>query len=154
MGAEALSVGSCSERTQRMREGTDLEGERALSDRDSQRPSLNGAVDTVVMDDDSPDDLSEVMDYSSYDLRTTVRLIVMSGESRRVDVKRGSKLGSIHIRQGEIYRAETTEGFGDEAFFDIMSWDRTIHTDSRQPTPPEKNIRIPTAVILDLLQKG
>ena len=38
-----------------------------------------------------PDSLSEIMDFSSYDLFTTLRLIVLSGETRSVDVRRGSK---------------------------------------------------------------
>lgn len=102
----------------------------------------------------SPENLSEVMDYSSYDLRTTVRLIVMSGESRRIDVKRGSKHGSIFVREGDIYRVETNEAEGDEAFFDILSWDKTNHVDRPQNETPSKNLRIPTSVLLDLLKQG
>ncbi len=99
-----------------------------------------------------PEDLSEVMDFSRYDLRTTIRLIVLSGESRRVDVKRGSRKGVIFIRGGEIYRVETAELAGDEAFFDILSWDRTSHTDYREEACPEKNVRVPTHVLLKLLE--
>ena len=104
------------------------------------------------MQDDQPEDLSEVMDFSRYDLRTTIRLVVLSGESRRVDVKRGSRKGSIFIREGEIYRVETKELEGDEALFDILSWDKTVHSDSQQAVFPEKNVRIPTHVFLNLLE--
>ncbi len=99
------------------------------------------------------DDLSEVMDFSSFDLRTTIRLIVSSGESRRVDVRRGSKRGSIHIRGGEIYRAVADQSQGDEAMFEILSWDKASHSDAREVDSEEKNVRISTEVFLDLLEK-
>lgn len=101
----------------------------------------------------APENLSEVMDYSSYDLRTTIRLIVMSGESRRISVKRGSRQGSIYVKDGEIYMAETGETGGDEAFFEILAWDKAIHSDAPQDVPPDANMRISTRVFLDLLQK-
>jgi hypothetical protein len=101
----------------------------------------------------SPDDLSEVMDFSSFDLRTTIRLIVMSGESRRVEVRRGTKSGAIYVKDGEIYRAESHQRQGDEAFFEILSWDKTIHADFRQLELPEHNVLIPTHVLIDLLKK-
>jgi len=100
-----------------------------------------------------PKDLSEVMDFSRYDLGTTIRLIVLSGESRRVDVRRGSRKGSIFVREGEIYRADTSELEGDEALFDILSWDKTIHSDTLQVDFPDRNVRIPTHVFLSLLEK-
>jgi len=98
-----------------------------------------------------PEDLSEVMDFSSYDLRTTIRLIVLSGESRRVDVKKGSNQGSIFIREGEIYRVVTGEREGDEALFQILSWEKAVHADYREATLQEKNMRIATSVFLDLM---
>ena len=104
-------------------------------------------------DNSTPEDLSEVMDYSSYDLRTTIRLIILSGECRRVDVQRGSRRGSIYINSGELYRAVTTDREGDEAFFEIMSWNKAIHTDSLQPEPLERNVRIPTDVLLDVSRR-
>ncbi len=103
-------------------------------------------------EDGHPEDLSEVMDFSSYDLRTTVRLIVLSGESRRVDVTKGSVQGAIFIKEGEIYRAVTNELQGDEAFFDIFSWKSETHVDSQVFEHVEKNMRIPTAVLVDLLK--
>lgn len=93
------------------------------------------------------------MDYSVYDLRTTIRLIVLSGESRRIDVRRGSKQGCIHIKDGEIHNAATGERHGDEAFFEIISWDKASHSDVRHPEPPERNVRIQTGVLLDLMQE-
>lgn len=98
-----------------------------------------------------PEDLSEVMDFSSYDLRTTIRLIVLSGESRRVDVKKGSSQGSIFIKEGEIYRVITGEGEGDEALFEILSWDKAVHADYNEAILHEKNMRIQTSVFLDLM---
>ncbi|MBI4964616.1 MAG: DUF4388 domain-containing protein [Desulfomonile tiedjei] len=98
-----------------------------------------------------PEDLSEVMDFSSYDLRTTIRLIVLSGESRRVDVKRGSLIGSIFVKEGDIYRAVTEEREGDEAFFEILSWSKAVHADAQESAPVERNIRIATQVLLDLM---
>ncbi len=102
--------------------------------------------------DGYPEDLSEVMDFSRYDLRTTVRLIVLSGESRRVDIRRGSRGGSICIREGEIYRAQAGELEGDEALFEILSWDKTIHSDFLQSECPERNIRIATQVFLNMME--
>jgi hypothetical protein len=99
-----------------------------------------------------PEDLSEIMDFSIYDLRTTIRLIVLSAEPRRIDVKRGSLCGSIFIKEGEIYRAVTGDRKGDEAFFEILSWENAVHSDSTEAELPEANVRIPTAVFLDLLK--
>ncbi len=98
-----------------------------------------------------PEDLSEVMDFSSYDLRTTIRLIVLSGESRRVDVKRGSMNGSIVVKEGDVYRAVTSEREGDEAFFEILSWKKAVHIDSQETGPVERNVKISTQVLLDLM---
>lgn len=101
--------------------------------------------------EEPPDDLSEVMDFSSYDLRTTIRLIVLSGESRRVDVRSGVNRGSLFVGNGEIYRAVTAEREGDEAFFELLSWEREAHADFSEPTLLESNMRIPTEVLLDLM---
>jgi len=98
-----------------------------------------------------PEDLSEVMDFSSYDLRTTIRLIVLSGESRRVDVQRGPNHGSIFVGEGEIYRVVTAEREGDEALFELLSWEKAVHQDFPEPTRGQPNMRIPTAVFLDLM---
>jgi hypothetical protein len=92
------------------------------------------------------------MDFSSYDLRTTIRLIVLSGESRKVDVIKGSVQGAIFIKEGEIYRAVTNDLQGDEAFFEIFSWKSETHFDSQVSEPLEKNIRISTGVLVDLLK--
>lgn len=99
------------------------------------------------------EDLSEVMDFSSYDLRTTIRLVANSGESRRVDVRQGSKWGAIYIRDGEIYRVETSELQGDEAFFEILGWKKASHSDSMDSDGPDRNVNISTEVFLDLLNK-
>lgn len=99
-----------------------------------------------------PEDLSEVMDFSSYDLRTTVRLIVLSGESRRIDVKKGSREGAIYIREGEIFRAVAGTLHGDEAFFEILSWKNETHSDSLSTEDMGNNVRIPTTVLVDLLK--
>ncbi|MGB6067974.1 MAG: DUF4388 domain-containing protein [Desulfomonilaceae bacterium] len=92
------------------------------------------------------------MDFSGYDLFTTVRLIVSSGESRKIDVKKGRLRGFIFIKEGEIYRVETDDRQGDEAFFEILSWKNASHTDVNEPDPPEKNVRISTNVFLDLMK--
>lgn len=99
-----------------------------------------------------PDDLSEVMDFSRYDLRTTIRLIVLSGESRRVDVRRGSRSGSIFVRDGEIYRVDAVGLEGDEALFEILSWDKTNHSDFQHNECPDRNIRIATPVFLNMME--
>jgi hypothetical protein len=99
-----------------------------------------------------PEDLSEVMDFSSYNLVTTIRLIVLSGECRRIEVQRGSRKGSIFIKAGEIYRVETSEREADEAFFEILSWDRALHKDCKEAEPPEPNMRISTKVLLEAMK--
>jgi hypothetical protein len=99
-----------------------------------------------------PEDLAEVMDFSGYDLFTTVRLIVSSGESRRIRVKKGGLTGSMFIKEGEIYRVETVDRFGDEAFFEIISWKNASHTDMQESDPPESNVKISTSVLLDLMK--
>jgi hypothetical protein len=104
--------------------------------------------------EERPEDLSEVMDFSSYDLRTTIRLIVLSGESRKVDVQKGSSnQGSIFIKEGEIYRVVTSQGEGDEALFEILSWEKAVHTDCHEPALYERNVKIPTSVFLDLMDR-
>ncbi len=127
-------------------------GDNALTHSDVKDP-----LDRVPGSDNSdsdvyPDDLSEVMDFSSYNLRTTIRLIVLSGECRRIEVKRRSKQGYIFIKEGEIYRTVTDENEGDEAFFEILAWDRAIHRDYKEATPPEKNMRISTSVLLEAMK--
>ncbi len=112
-----------------------------------------GATKNDLEPDRPPEDLSEIIDFSSYDLRTTIRLIVSSGENRRVEVRRGSKRGAIFIRGGEIYRVVADQSQGDEAMFEILSWDKASHSDSRNEDVEERNVRIPTEVFLDLMEK-
>jgi len=128
----------------------DCRGDSRLKKTDAEISSGNS--DVVVALESHPEDLSEVMDFSSYDLPTTVRLIVLSGESRKIDVRKSSVTGAIFIKEGEIYRAVTDELRGDEAFFDIFSWKNEIHSDSQVNEAMEKNIRIPTGVLIDLLK--
>jgi hypothetical protein len=92
------------------------------------------------------------MDFSSYDLMTTIRLIVLSGESRRVDVKRGSRRGCIYIKAGEIYRVVADQRHGDAAFFEIIAWDRAVHKDGQESTVLEGNMRISTSVLLQSMR--
>ena len=99
------------------------------------------------------EDISEIMDYSSYDLRTTIRLVVLSGESRRVDVIKGSRQGTIFIKDGEIHSAVANDLKGDEAFFEMLSWIKAEHSDAHQRDQPEGNMRVSTSVLLDLLAK-
>lgn len=99
------------------------------------------------------ENISEVLDFSSFDLSTTIRLIVLSAESRRIDVRKGSRQGSIFIRAGQIYHVVTGDKEGDEAFFDILSWQDAIHRDVSQHETPEANLHICTDVLLDLLRK-
>ena len=108
--------------------------------------------DLIESQERHPEDLSEVMDFSSYDLKTTIRLIVLSGESRKIDIKKGSMKGIIFVREGEICRAVTEDLSGDEAFFEIFSWKNESHTDSRITDTVENNIRIPTGVLIDLMK--
>ena len=103
-------------------------------------------------EEQEPVDLSEIMDFSAYNLKTTIRLIVLSGESRRIDVSKGTLNGSIFIEAGEIYRVETGDNLGDEAMFEILSWPNAVHTDSQITERLDSNIKIPTAVFLDILK--
>jgi hypothetical protein len=127
-------------------------GDRVLRDSDVKDHTGHGADVQRSDGDVYPDDLSEVMDFSTYNLRTTVRLIVLSGECRRIEVKRRSKQGNIYIKAGEIYRAVTDENEGDAAFFEILGWDRAIHRDYGEDDPPERNIRIATTVLLEAMK--
>jgi hypothetical protein len=128
-------------------------GDDALRNEDPLNSGLGEGGSDESENERYPDDLSEVIDFSSYDLRTTLRLIVLSGESRRVDVQRGRRRGSIFIKGGEIYSVFTANDEGDEAFFEILSWEGAVHSDVQQVDSPAENVRVPTRVILDLLKK-
>jgi hypothetical protein len=103
---------------------------------------------------EAPEDLSEVMDFSDYDLKTTIRLIVLSGESRSIHVSKGSHSGRIYINCGEILHVVTDTGQGDEALFDLLAWKNETHTDGKCDDSPDPNIRIPTSVFLDILKNN
>lgn len=118
-----------------------------------QDPSAGFGGEDPAMEERYPEDLSEVMDFSKFDLATTVRLIVLSGESRRVEVTKGHTQGYIYIKAGEIYRAVTNKNRGDAAVFEMMSWDKSVHRDFLEANPPEPNVRIPTPNLLDALKK-
>ncbi len=104
--------------------------------------------------EETPRDLSEVINYSTYDLKSTIRLIVLSGECRRIDIAKGASKASIYANAGEIYHVRTDTNHGDEAFFEILSWKNAVHSDVRQTQLPDVNMRIPTSVLLDLLKSG
>ncbi len=119
--------------------------------------SMSATVDTkdqTIIEPvcEAPEDLSEVMDFSAYDLKTTIRLIVLSGESRSIQVSKGSRTGHIYINCGEIFHVVTDTCKGDEAFFDLLSWKNETHTDAQYGDAPEPNIRIPTSVFLNVLK--
>lgn len=122
-----------------------------MSDVEKREPEEQANDQTLS--DGLPDDLSEVMDFSVYDLPTTIRLIVLSGEHRRIEVKRGTRRGEIRIEAGEIYNAKTNDVEGDEAFFDLLSWTGAVHNDYRHDERTEGNIRIQTNVLLDVLKQ-
>lgn len=106
----------------------------------------------AILEDQEPVDLSEIMDFSAYNLKTTIRLIILSGESRRIDITKGTLQGAIFIEAGEIYRVEANESSGDEALFAILSWQNPLHTDSQIKKRLESNVKIPTPVFLDILK--
>jgi hypothetical protein len=98
-----------------------------------------------------PEDLAEVMDFSGYDLFTTVRLIVSSGESRKIQVKKGGLTGSMFIKEGEIYCVETVDRHGDR-LSSRLSLEECIPHRYQEADPPESNVRISTSVLLDLMK--
>ncbi len=100
-----------------------------------------------------PEDLSQVINFSYYDLCTTLRLIVLSGESREVKVRKGSRNGAIYIADGEIQAAMTRDRAGDEALFEILSWEAASHVDVHHADRPVRNIRLSTGVLLEILRK-
>jgi len=100
-----------------------------------------------------PDDLAQVINFSDYDLCTTLRLITLSGESREVSIRRGANQGTIYIADGEIRAAATRDLAGDEALFQILSWDAASHVDAHHAAPAERNIRVSTPVLLEILKK-
>jgi len=69
-----------------------------------------------------------------------------------VDVKRGSKHGSIYIKAGEIYRAVAGLIEGDEAFFEILSWDKSFHSDAQEAETLLQNVKVSTDVLLHLIK--
>jgi len=119
---------------------------------ESEKSMRAGSGSIAEAESQQPEDLSEVMDFSRYALRTTIRLVVLSGESRRIEIRRGSRIGSIFVRDGEIYRAVTTDLNGDEALFEILAWDKAVHSDVLQTEPVEKNVHISTNVLLSLME--
>jgi hypothetical protein len=131
----------------------DRSGEDALATSDGKIRGGRAPGGNQTDGRDYPEDLSEVMDFSSCDLRTTIRLIVLSGECRRVDVQRGSKRGAIFINAGEIYRVVTNDTRGDEAFFEILAWDKTVHRDCWECSPTDANVRVPTNVLLEVMKQ-
>jgi hypothetical protein len=103
--------------------------------------------------DGVPEGLSEVIDFSGYDLCTTLRLIALSGECRQVKVRKGSRQGAIYISAGEIQAAVTKDRAGDEALFESLSWEGASHVDLPHADPLERNISTSTQVLLEILKK-
>lgn len=99
------------------------------------------------------EDVSEVIDFSAYDLWTTLRLIVLSGESRKIDVKKGSRQGAIYIAGGDILHSVTADREGDEALFEMLSWEGATHTDVQCSDPLARNMRVPTRILVEILKK-
>lgn len=67
-------------------------------------------------------------------------------------MKRGTKHGAIYINQGEICRAVAGPIEGDEAFFEILSWDKAVHGDTQEPEAIERNMKVSTDVLLHLIK--
>jgi hypothetical protein len=56
-------------------------------------------------------------------LPDVIQLICISRNTCRMAVRSGLKAGTVFVRDGEIVHAETANLKGEEAFYDIMSWE-------------------------------
>ncbi len=56
-------------------------------------------------------------------LHDVIQLICIGRNTCRMEVRSGSKRGSIFFREGEIVHAQEKANKGEEAFFEILSWD-------------------------------
>jgi two-component system, chemotaxis family, protein-glutamate methylesterase/glutaminase len=56
-------------------------------------------------------------------LPDVIQLICISRNSCRMTVKSGSKKGIVVVRDGEIIHAEATDVTGEDAFYEIVSWE-------------------------------
>jgi hypothetical protein len=56
-------------------------------------------------------------------LHDIIQLICIGRKSCRMQVASGEERGSIYFRTGEIVHAEHNGASGEEAFYDILSWE-------------------------------
>lgn len=73
-------------------------------------------------------------------LHDIIQLICIGRNSCRMMVKSRDRKGLIYFRDGEIVHAEAEGGTGEEAFYDIVSWELGIFECDSQP-PEEETIR-------------
>lgn len=73
-------------------------------------------------------------------LHDIIQLICIGRNSCRMVVRSKDRKGVIYFREGEIVHARTDGGTGEEAFYDIVSWELgTFECDTTSPT--EETIR-------------
>lgn len=56
-------------------------------------------------------------------LHDVIQLICMGRKTCRMRVKSGTKDGTIYFADGEIVHAEQNSDVGEQAFFNILSWE-------------------------------
>lgn len=84
----------------------------------NQKSGYNGAITNVSLHD-------------------VIQLICIGRNTCRMKVRSGSRQGSIFFRDGEIVHAEEQEHKGEDAFFNILSWDLGEFVCDRTPTDEE-----------------
>ncbi|MEW6533099.1 MAG: DUF4388 domain-containing protein [Thermodesulfobacteriota bacterium] len=56
-------------------------------------------------------------------LHEVVQLMCIGGHTRRLHVRSGTRKGDIYFRSGEIIHAQNGASQGEEAFYQILSWE-------------------------------
>lgn len=56
-------------------------------------------------------------------LPDVIQLICIGRNSCRMSVKSGTRRGIVVVRDGEIIHAETSDQRGEDAFYEIISWE-------------------------------
>lgn len=70
-------------------------------------------------------------------LPDVIQLICISRNSCRMTVKSGAKKGIVAVRDGEIIHAEAADVTGEDAFYEIVSWELGVFECDNEPVVTE-----------------
>lgn len=117
-------------------------------DADSPAPAAAPAPAPAPVSQTSQRDLAVSVSLARIPFPEAMRLVLAHGESGIVHISDGTRMGAVHILEGEVVHAVARNDQGEEAFYELSLW-RSGRFDFQEVDPGRtQSIRTPTRSLL------